>query len=831
MDLMFVEDTIISEEKENLKNNIKKFEKIIKDKKNLKNKYENEKDNYKNDYENIRYFQLCNNQISKLIKEIRELEETEENPYFGRLIFETKDNDIDLYVGNKSIRDDKNNNIVYDWRAPVASMYYSNQTNLEYKGYSYKLKLKRNLIIDKKELLNCEESYNIEAKDNFINDNFLRLLIRNKKNQDGFTDIIKTIQYKQNDIIRADLNSNIICQGSAGSGKTAIILHRISYLLFNNPNILAEKFLFITPNDNFKKELNELNKKLEIDKITLKTLNEYYLDKLNEYINMDETQQIKLNKVIGDIEEKDSFEEKDILNNFEKIKRIYIEHIKEFEKLYNIEYDNNLLPVENGKKVYRHILNIIKNVDNEKNNVKNTYKTLKRYLENFHLTTVVKMEIPKNYIQVFNEKMNNKINEKNNFVESLKKENINKQDIENNIRQIDIKIEKNVMAIKSLKRIIDSYNISIIKLVQKKKIEKLKEKLEQIITENSLLTENRNLAFEKLKEIQQIDMKINEIKKMIEIKEFGNIIFEFLDIIKKNRNYYGINDEDFFEFKNHYNRLIKQLLIDETSILFKDEILSNIKKIMNSIELIDIEESKNHKETVRKLYKEINPLNVIKLTFKEVLNKDFSENMSLTRYEAFLILKILNMFNFNKSINYNYIYLDEAQDYNNLEIKLVKELEEGYLNIFGDINQNVKGKWFQRNDWKSLEKCLEEDIKYYELNENYRNTTNVVDYCNRNLKIQMNGVGIEGNDVKIKKYTELSEIIEEAQKNNSVIITDNIEYLQEIRLQKKLRCFSIKETKGLEFQNIIVIDEDMNENSKYIAYTRTLNDLIIYRKD
>ena len=105
-------------------------------------------------------------------------------------------------------------------------------------------------------------------------------ILREKKNVSGFTDIVKTIQKKQNDIIRADINKNIICQGVAGSGKTAIIVHRLSNLLYNNPNIPAERYLFIAPNSNFKSELSNLNKKLKIDKIKLSTLYEYYIEKI-----------------------------------------------------------------------------------------------------------------------------------------------------------------------------------------------------------------------------------------------------------------------------------------------------------------------------------------------------------------------------------------------------------------------------------------------------------------------------------------------------------------------------------------------------------------------
>ena len=46
-------------------------------------------------------------------------------------------------------------------------------------------------------------------------------------------DIVATIQSDQNEIIRAEPWRNVIVQGVAGSGKTTVALHRLSYLIFN----------------------------------------------------------------------------------------------------------------------------------------------------------------------------------------------------------------------------------------------------------------------------------------------------------------------------------------------------------------------------------------------------------------------------------------------------------------------------------------------------------------------------------------------------------------------------------------------------------------------
>lgn len=832
MDLMFIEDNqkINDEEKENLKNNIIKIEKIIAEKNILKKSNEEERDNYRNDYENSNYFKECNSKVIEIIDEIEELNEIIESPYFGRLVFDCENDKIDFYIGNKSVRDEKNDNIIYDWRAPVASVFYSNQLKFKYNNFLYNLKLKRKLLIEKKELISCREVYNSADKNSSINDNFLKTLILKKKEQDGFTDIIRSIQDKQNDIIRAPLKSNIICQGSAGSGKTAIIVHRISYLLFNHANISADKFLFIAPNENFKKELNELNKKLEIDKITIKTINEYYLNKINEYINMDATELLLIESVDGDLEEKDSYEESDILAIFEKIKLLYVENIEEYAMFYNIKYDSNVLPLNNGKKIYTHILEQIKKIDKEKNNIKNNFRILLDYLIKFQLTNLEKIEIPQNYREEFFIKIDNKINDKNEFIESFIDKKFDEQECKKIIDEINSKLEENNSKIKIINKNIRELDSFLLKLIKKSQIEELKKELEKIENDNALLIKNRDAEVEKIEKYEEKEVQEKELIELKEIKDFWKKIFEIFDIISNNQNKYEIQTNDFIKFKYQYNKLIKQMLLDESKISYRQSISDIIENIKASIKLIDIEKEKNHDEKAANLRKEISPRNVIEITLNTVFNKKLSKYMNITRYEVYLILRMLNMFGFRKNTKYNYLYVDEAQDYKDSEIKLIKDLEDCYMNIFGDINQNIKGECFQRENWDALRKCLGQATTLYELNENYRNTINVVNFCNENLKTDMLAVGVEGNNVEIKTYTNLFEVIEDARENNLVIITDNEEYQDEIKQHKGLRVFSVKDSKGLEFQNIIVIDENLNNNSKYIAYTRTLNNLKIYRK-
>jgi DNA helicase-2/ATP-dependent DNA helicase PcrA len=118
---------------------------------------------------------------------------------------------------------------VYDWRSPVASMFY----DYEYGKASYTcpagvingvLSLKRQFIIEDGELVSMFDSA-LEIQDEILK----RML---SSGADGkMKNIVTTIQREQNMAIRDESADVLVVTGGAGSGKTSVALHRISYLL------------------------------------------------------------------------------------------------------------------------------------------------------------------------------------------------------------------------------------------------------------------------------------------------------------------------------------------------------------------------------------------------------------------------------------------------------------------------------------------------------------------------------------------------------------------------------------------------------------------------
>ena len=155
-------------------------------------------------------------------------------PYFGRIAFRDEElgKEEDLYIGRGGISRDTTHQMVIDWRAPVANAYYENGLGkCSYPSPSgtpvkIDLKLKRTYEIEDGRLLDFYDT-EVVANDDLLT----KYLARNKQAVLG--EIIATIQKEQNDIIRKSPYHSLIVQGVAGSGKTTVAMHRISFILYN----------------------------------------------------------------------------------------------------------------------------------------------------------------------------------------------------------------------------------------------------------------------------------------------------------------------------------------------------------------------------------------------------------------------------------------------------------------------------------------------------------------------------------------------------------------------------------------------------------------------
>lgn len=184
-----------------------------------------------------------------------------EEPYFGRLDFQEDEKAFAeaIYIGKVGVaKGDSEEILVVDWRAPVASMFYSHTGAEDLAFYKSpegiiegEIHLKRNIVVRNRELQRVVDTYVkgtevLSGADEFL----IYRLGENKDNK--LKDIVSTIQAEQNNIIRSEQSQPILIQGVAGSGKTTVALHRIAYLLYEyREKLQAERMVIFAPNKMF----------------------------------------------------------------------------------------------------------------------------------------------------------------------------------------------------------------------------------------------------------------------------------------------------------------------------------------------------------------------------------------------------------------------------------------------------------------------------------------------------------------------------------------------------------------------------------------------------
>ena len=189
----------------------------------------------------------------EIIREAARMDKLILSPYFGRIDFTESghQNTQPVYLGIHSFaEEDTLDNIIYDWRAPISSMFYDFESGPAHftapmGKISGDISLKRQYRIVKSEM-----EYMIESAMN-IDDLVLQKEL-SRSSDEKMKNIVATIQKEQNRIIRDELAKVLIIQGSAGSGKTSIALHRVAFLLYRFKEILnSRNILILSPNKVF----------------------------------------------------------------------------------------------------------------------------------------------------------------------------------------------------------------------------------------------------------------------------------------------------------------------------------------------------------------------------------------------------------------------------------------------------------------------------------------------------------------------------------------------------------------------------------------------------
>lgn len=565
-----------------------------------------------------------------------------------------------------------------DWRSPLGDFYYNTEVNeLTRDKYFYKVLLKRKFSFLPFRYWNSYIANNDFFKEGMA-DEFLMQILLEKRNSNKLTDIIYSIQSNQNKIIRTKSNENFIVQGCAGSGKTMILLHRLTYLKYNNLLPEYDKIKIIAPSKVFKDFIGELSRDLDISEIEQISISNYYLSLNNEY-----------------------------------------------NRRYNM-------------------------------------------------------------IQILNDRFNDRFKE-------------------NNVFGIDIE-ERN----KKLKIIIDSL---------KDTIRRKQSRYRDYINEGKIIDEDE-LDSDIIKKFYSSEylngLKVEYDRRIKEIKEEISEIFSYSE---------NISNYQYFElFIVKSIEKIDNLMVEKAKL--KNRFFSNTKRRIDEIndKIKEIEQLQD--KVINNFYFTYDFFNVI--IEDMLLNNPTLIHGKLMRCQLLLLLYI-NYLHFGEMLDADRLLcFDEAQDYNENEYKTLKLVNRNVIfNLYGDVNQSIFAKGIK--DWDLLKKVT--DFNYYNLNENYRNTEQITDFCNKVFNYNNISMGITGKDVEYIDKKQINNIIIRKMNDQKriAVIVRNIEDLENIIPIDSEYTFynTISQVKGIEFDSVIVFDNDMTENEKYIAYTRALNELYI----
>jgi DNA helicase IV len=176
-------------------------------------------------------------------RRMRTFEDAERGLVFGRLTLDGTPRP--LYVGRRWVHDDKHESLVVNWQAPAARPFYTATP-----ATPHGVQQRRRFRAEGRRLTDIsDESLDGSAVEGASVSDFLLEELERRRDV-RMRDIVATIQSDQYRLITADPEGALVVQGGPGTGKTAVGLHRASWLLYTHRERLR-RVLVVGPNPTF----------------------------------------------------------------------------------------------------------------------------------------------------------------------------------------------------------------------------------------------------------------------------------------------------------------------------------------------------------------------------------------------------------------------------------------------------------------------------------------------------------------------------------------------------------------------------------------------------
>lgn len=691
-------------------------------------------------------------------------------------------------------------------------------------GKQYDIALTRQFDIESAQLYGYA---NLRTADDLIfregiTDPFLVKVLKLRKQQHSLVDIIATVQENQNAIVDETLYSNLVVQGCAGSGKTMVLLHRLSALKYNHPEFDFDNAIILTPNEQFNLHIQGLAEGLQIGSIRRLSVEEYYKEVLKTYdkafipssgvaneihVNQEFVDYIYSDKFIQDMDkayidviaERSSL--KDLLDN---VCAGFNEDSIDF-KAYA---DCDLIPAIKQKNT--HFEAVVAAQNQEYKTAKDAYdsalKTLDKINAELPKATAADKTIVQETIPLIYAKISDYVNKHEEELAEFQK-------------QLD-----------ELRADIDKTESQLLPFGKRAKIEELEKEIKKVTRRRDNNISKFSLANE------EFTKNLSELSDDNIISWIQQITLYIPEVRDELRRIEGI--------KNNLKTLNAQ----------KQETAIKILEMMKAVESI---EERLYPEEVRKAtmhiaekiseYSDYNIyLKVFELAISGYLkNHNLKPIKGIHRYDLYARILFCIKYFGKVTGSLQLVCVDEGQDLALNEYKIISLINQNkpLFNIYGDTNQLLKpGRGI--NDWSALKKHF--DMKEFVLNENYRNTNQITRFCNDSFGMKVMQTGVDGPSIKEIRRIELEEelaktpIVSERVAILLPRVVRKSSYIKKDLLPSKISriigdkidnglisLMYVDEVKGIEFDRVYVISNKMTKNEKYIAFTRALTELIV----
>lgn len=796
-------------------------------------------------------------------------------PYFAKMSCYTtsipgkyrKDN---IYIGKEAIVD-SGIEYVIDWRNPIAKFYYIKNinhfivptknrgayydgTNIGLVNVHYFLLLKRTFDISKgklngyNDIYKCSEKQEEELINNLSLDSFLssqtinnldvdtkaiqsnisssrsesvseeiinRELLRQellrKRDEKKVTDIIKTIQTNQYNIMTKKINESIVLQGCAGSGKTMILLHRLAYLLYNYENMNPDQIVIIVPNLSFGYFIKELAENLGLTKVPRIDLFNYYIQLLKKYNFPLEKESYSNIIELDDVSYKHIYSYSvmrdvcDMVYNYvDQIKeKIFFNWITRLDSRFN-KYQELF---DKKQRIGQNLMGLYKDFESIYNDDYD-YSELKTIFSTLNIEMMPDFQSTFTFIDALEEYCNHLVNDYFSSFKLLKQ------------KRLELK---------------DEYKIYI-------DWNEMQKRIDQQALEDSIKSFNNLNILQKLIHQREFKKSIKEQKRQIEIKEnkYNEYIQAKKALLVEHNNRIGLFNEN--------NKSIGQFI----NVYYSIESLKKNEQFATDLfkKLHNYKETNYNKDLLQKLIKlALEQENAASINYfvETKLNKYIQDlcvfgrldSHKIKNYKWYYYILLLACYYFYGQLSNcaKYIFIDEGQDISSSEYLLLRDIH-GYnvvFNIYGDINQSITN--YGINTWNDISFVDTKNIYY--LNENYRNSFEINQFCNYYFDNYYLTLGPSGDEVKYCSMQDVFQLIASYKKLKKKLIIVlsrlNNNHFKELKkldivhasYDELVSYYFVDEIKGLEFKNILVFTDYMNKNEKYISFTRALEKLFI----